>query len=537
MSIAKKMLLALGMTTVIVLICIMIPLLTSHRLDDVRNQLSDYSGLSEEATMAQELQLQIANLWQFLTDASLTRDRESIDKDAKTAYDKASQLVERMQKYTQHSAGYSADLKKIETALPAMWQTGCRMYDAYGRSPQEGNAVMEEYDKVCDTTIQTAMVMVKHSQADGRTQMQGILSKLSLLTTHVYTSGGVATAIGVLIIALVVWVRRSIMQSLKTMVKEVESLTNGNLSCKFDATGNDELATVSGMLNRLIETLHRTVSNIAATSSRISTASLQLHSTSDHIAAGARDVAEQAGSVATASVEMSATSGEIANNCRMASAGTQSASQAASVGADVVEKTVSVMGQIADTVQESTRTVESLGARGDQIGTIIGTIEDIADQTNLLALNAAIEAARAGEQGRGFAVVADEVRALAERTTRATREIGEMIQAIQRETKSAVDAMESGVSQVGNGKAEAARSGEAIRDILAHIAAAGRQVETIALAANEQSSVTNTISDNIQQITHLAHLTSDDANQSAAAAADLNRTAADLQELVRWFKL
>lgn len=131
----------------------------------------------------------------------------------------------------------------------------------------------------------------------------------------------------------------------------------------------------------------------------------------------------------------------------MAAEGAQRASQTASDGAVIVERTVSVMGQIAAKVQHSAKTVENLGARSDQIGAIIGTIEDIADQTNLLALNAAIEAARAGEQGRGFAVVADEVRALAERTTRATKEIGEMIKAIQKETKEAVVAMEQGVSQ------------------------------------------------------------------------------------------
>jgi methyl-accepting chemotaxis protein len=202
-----------------------------------------------------------------------------------------------------------------------------------------------------------------------------------------------------------------------------------------------------------------------------------------------------------------------------------------------VDKTVAVMGQIAVNVQASAKTVESLGARSDQIGAIIGTIEDIADQTNLLALNAAIEAARAGEQGRGFAVVADEVRALAERTTRATKEIGEMISSIQKETKGAVAAMGLGVRQVEAGTAEAARSGEALREILEQVNDVVMQVNQIATAAEEQTATTSEISTNMLQITEVVQQTSRGANESAQAAAQLSGNAEELQQLVRKFKL
>jgi methyl-accepting chemotaxis protein len=234
---------------------------------------------------------------------------------------------------------------------------------------------------------------------------------------------------------------------------------------------------------------------------------------------------------------MSATSGDIAKNCQLAAEGAQRASQTARDGAAVVERTVTVMGQIAEKVQESAKTVESLGVRSDQIGAIIGTIEDIADQTNLLALNAAIEAARAGEQGRGFAVVADEVRALAERTTRATKEIGEMIKAIQNETKGAVIAMEQGVEQVEAGTVEAAKSGDALRNILDQVNDVAMQVNQIATAAEEQTATTSEISGNMQRITEVVQQTSQGAQESATAAAQLNGNAEELQRLVRQFKL
>jgi methyl-accepting chemotaxis protein len=195
------------------------------------------------------------------------------------------------------------------------------------------------------------------------------------------------------------------------------------------------------------------------------------------------------------------------------------------------------MYKIAEQVNATSKTVESLGARSDQIGQIVGTIEDIADQTNLLALNAAIEAARAGEQGRGFAVVADEVRALAERTTRATREIGEMIKAIQAETRGAVAAMEKGVKEVENGTVEAGKSGEAISDIIGQIGALQTQVNQIATAAEEQTATTSEISSNMMQITDVVQQTARGAHESAAAASQLNVVAEELQRLVRQFKL
>jgi methyl-accepting chemotaxis protein len=234
---------------------------------------------------------------------------------------------------------------------------------------------------------------------------------------------------------------------------------------------------------------------------------------------------------------MSVTSIDIARNCQLAAESAQLATVSAQSGEVVVEATVAVMNQIAERVQESADTVDHLGERSDQIGAIIGTIEDIADQTNLLALNAAIEAARAGEQGRGFAVVADEVRALAERTTRATKEISEMISAIQKETKGAVSVMELGVNQVAIGTQEAAKSGGALHEIMEQINAVSLQVSQIATAAEEQTATTAEISDNMQQITQAVQEASKGAHDTAAAADKLNINAEELQRLVHQFKL
>jgi len=348
---------------------------------------------------------------------------------------------------------------------------------------------------------------------------------------------GAAFLAAILAFVLGIIIARSISVPVNTLVGQARQVADGDLQVKIDYHSGDEVGELSEAFRTMTESLRTTISRVSETSTQVAAAANQLHSTSEHIATGAEEVAAQAGTVATAGEEMSATSGDIARNCQFAAEGAQRASQTAGNGAEVVERTVTVMGQIAIKVQETAKTVENLGERSDQIGAIIGTIEDIADQTNLLALNAAIEAARAGEQGRGFAVVADEVRALAERTTRATKEIGEMIKAIQKETKTAVSAMEQGVHQVETGTVEAARSGEALRDILEQVNAVAMQVNQIATAAEEQTATTAEISSNMMQITEVVQQTSQGAHESATAAAQLTGNAEELQRLVRQFKL
>jgi methyl-accepting chemotaxis protein len=364
---------------------------------------------------------------------------------------------------------------------------------------------------------------------------EAIASSVTIQNTIVILAG-IAVLLAFL---LAIIITRSITSPLAVFLERTTDIAQGegDLTKRIDTSGNDEIAQISGMFNQFIGKLHTIISRISTTSIQIAVASSQLNATSGQIATGAEQVAAQSTTVATAGEEISATSGNIAQSCQMAAEAAQQASQSATNGAGIVDSAITIINNIAVRVSESAQMVAGLGDRSDQIGAIIGTIEDIADQTNLLALNAAIEAARAGEQGRGFAVVADEVRALAERTTRATKEIAALITTIQRETKGAVVAMEQGVNQVKTGTSEAAKSGEALRDILEQVNAVTMQVNQIATAAEEQTCTTGEISNNMQQITQVVQDTANGAHQSAQAAARLNNTAEELQRLVRQFKL
>lgn len=323
---------------------------------------------------------------------------------------------------------------------------------------------------------------------------------------------------------------------MKTMLHDVAQ-GQGDLTKRLDESSKDELGEASHYFNLFVDKLHGLIRQVSETTEKVAAASVQLLSNSERIANGAEEVAAQVSTVATAGEEMSATSGDIAQNCSMAAEGSQQASSAAVSGAQVVNETINMMNNIAVRVRNTAQSIENLGSRSEQIGAIIGTIEDIADQTNLLALNAAIEAARAGEQGRGFAVVADEVRALAERTTRATKEIGEMIRTIQHETQNAVKAMEIGVGEVAMGSEKATNSGKALERILQQINDVTMQINQVATAAEEQTATTAEISNNMHQITDVVAQTSQGAKESAASANLLSGLAGELRSVVGQFKL
>lgn len=337
-------------------------------------------------------------------------------------------------------------------------------------------------------------------------------------------------------IIICIVITRGITGALANVFNTMAAIADGDLTTRSSITSSDEMGMLGKEMNSMGEKLSGIICRLSGNSLSVSSAAVEMHSTAAQMATSTEELAAQASTIATACEEMSATSSEIARNCHIAANDSAKANDAAQMGAQVVEETVKVMALIADRVRSSAQTVETLGSRSDQIGQIIGTIEDIADQTNLLALNAAIEAARAGEQGRGFAVVADEVRALAERTTKATREIGEMIKSIQSETKSAVSAMDEGVRQVEQGTAEAGKSGQALRHILEQIASVTSQVNQIAVAAEEQTATTMEINNNIQQITEVAHMTSTSSHEEAEAANQLARLAEDLKGMVEQFK-
>lgn len=332
-------------------------------------------------------------------------------------------------------------------------------------------------------------------------------------------------------------VTRFFTRLLDKVTEDAEIIANGDLTVIVTYEGKDEFGRLADALRKMVNSLRTTISEVTEVSATVASASTQISSSTEEMAAGAQEQTSQAGEVASAVEEMTKTIIENSKNASNTSDTAKEAKQAAEKGGKVVEDTISGMTTIADVVKRSADTVKELGKSSDQIGEIIGVIDDIADQTNLLALNAAIEAARAGEQGRGFAVVADEVRKLAERTTKATKEIAGMIKKIQGETVGAVNAMDQGTQKVDEGMKLADKAGASLKEIVDISQRVTDMVNQIAAASEEQSSASEQISKNVEAISAVTNQTATGTQQIAHAAEDLNRLTENLTQIVARFKL
>jgi len=328
---------------------------------------------------------------------------------------------------------------------------------------------------------------------------------------------------------------RSLAEYVQEMAGAAARIADGDLTVSVKPRSErDRLGTA---FNKMVITLSDIIANLDASAGELVSAASQISSSSEQMSRGSQGQRDQVQQVSTAIEEMTATVTESSRSAGEASSLSKSASDTAESGGQVVSDTMRGMQRIAKVVRESAESITVLARAADQIDEITRVIDDIADQTNLLALNAAIEAARAGEQGRGFAVVADEVRKLAERTGKATAEISSMVKDIQGKTEEAVESMEAGIQEVDKGRELADKAGGSLTEIVEMSRRVMDTIRQIASASDQQSAAAGEIALSMEKIATVTGETAQGAEQSATAAEELNRQAESLKQLVGRFTI
>ena len=334
------------------------------------------------------------------------------------------------------------------------------------------------------------------------------------------------------------WIIGSItgpLNQMRTTITEVEK--SGDFTRRIPVSTGDEVGQTAKSFNELLVALQQTLGQVLDSVGKVSDAARSLSAASGQVAASSSSQSEATSAMAAAIEEMTVSINHVSESAHEAVEISRNSGKLSAEGGDVIQKAAAEMSQIAETVRHTAQAIEELGQHSNQISSIVQVIKDVADQTNLLALNAAIEAARAGEQGRGFAVVADEVRKLAERTTKATEEITQMIASMQHSAHAAVSTMETAVDQVSGGVALANQAGSAIIQIKDGAEQVVGVVNDISSALSEQSSASNDIASQVERVAQMTEENSAAAAESASAANNLQALANDMQAAVGRFKI
>ncbi len=472
---------------------------------------------------------------------------------------------------------YQAEFEKLMGEIQSKYRTSDPALLATMEDYQRAEGKFNEANKAQDQAIAAmnpkAQALISSCQTIADTTSKRMASAASTAVTLVSVFALVALLMGTVIAYIIA---RGISRPIANISKVAEEISMGDVSHNIDIRQKDEIGILAESFRQLVDymrnlagaaekiaandltvtvqpkserdvlgksfktmvgNLTNMIRQLGENARELVSAATEIASSSEQMSKGAKDQSNQVNQVSAAVEEMTATIVESSKNAGEASTAAKGAADTATTGGRIVNDSIQAMQKIAQTVRQSADSIAKLASSADQIGEIIGVIDDIADQTNLLALNAAIEAARAGEQGRGFAVVADEVRKLAERTGKATGEITEMIKGIQKETEEAVHSMEAGIQVVDKGRELADQAGTSLNEIVTMAQRVTEMIQQMATAAEEQSAASEQISKNVEHISGVTKETATGAEQSATAAEELSRQADGLQQMVSKFKV
>gem|GEM_PF-3060518 len=514
------------MTSLVALISILmfgLMVMVWYMSRDVSGAMKVLTEFGQTALMVKDIRYHTVQVQQFLTDASLTHELKGIV-EARIHTDAAKAIFNRLATIDSNKQNR---FQKIANDLKEMQQVGEEMVNTYIKSGMEaGNILMKQpatgfddrslyVQKEVDRLVQDLEESLKQRGNDVSTGGQVIVVRAAEIQIFFFAIVFVCSLLALFLVKL------RIKKVIAGLDEAFSMLSKGNLTFRMDATASGEMGQIARTFNDFVEQFRDTIREFLHINDQISSSSAENYINAHDTADGVEKQSQQINEMAIAAVQINSTISYLADNAIIASKAAREVAGLVQQGSASISTSIGSMRQVKARSEESAQILELLGQRSTEIGKIAEVIKDIAAQTNLLALNAAIEAARAGEQGRGFAVVADEVRQLAVKTAQATGKITEMIKGVQNEAQRSVTSMRAVAEGVTQGVTLIQGAGDILRKITTHSDSVASRMMDIASATEEQSTTTQHLSLNIEAIAKVARSIANRAQQDATVADTL----------------
>ncbi|MEH6470423.1 MAG: methyl-accepting chemotaxis protein [Halopseudomonas sp.] len=484
-----------------------------------------------------ELQIAVIQIQQWITDISATRGQDGLNDGldlAKEHYQAAQRLLSELAKLDSENA---AIYQQIGPALDSYFTTGNRMAKAYvAEGPAGGNQIMAVFDKAAEALndqVNTVLASVGERSRSNLDQQERFT--VTLKNTVII----LAVAFFATLIAMSFSVFSMLLKPIEVMSDMAKDLAQGegDLTKRLDETRRDELGITAGWINRFVEKTHHTIQTMHQVVDELEHAAVNLSDSAKQANDGMTSQLAETEQAATAMNQLLSSAQEVAHNATNTAAKTETVNTQSQHGRNISDSTTAEISALMTEMESAQQAIERLGEDSKNIGGVLDVIKSISEQTNLLALNAAIEAARAGEQGRGFAVVADEVRTLAGRSQQSTEEIQEMVSKLHHSMDEAITVIQSGAEHAQRSSDAVAEVRGSLEEIDGNISSINSMNTQVATAAEQQSHLSTDISHNITTISEVARTNSDAVTAVHQISESLKLNVAKLNQLIGEFKI
>jgi methyl-accepting chemotaxis protein len=535
LTIGKKLGVGFGIVIVSVII---LGIVTLFQLNQIKNSITDIDERINNLNNAYIIKDSVKNVIANIIDMMLSegiKEKEELKKGIEENRAKYREKVELIKKASKSDEEKKL-LENIEEAIKDAANYNNKVIElAMLNKKDEAEKIYDEQSKSRNAKIFKTLddeVVFQQKNLD-----KSVKEVISIITRQILISIILTVVIVIIGIVFSTFISRSVRKPVAELKGVLEKVAQGDLSVDIKVESKDELGMIAQSLHDAITAIKHLIAESKTISSSLASSSEELSATTEEISRNLKSQTERASQIASAAEEMSQTVVDIAKNASNIAEVSVTTAGVAKEGKDMTINTANEIKVIEGAISKLSEVINILGDRSRQIGEIVTVIKDIADQTNLLALNAAIEAARAGEQGRGFAVVADEVRKLAERTAKATDEIAEMIRGIQSEVDVAEGSMEDATKKVASGVELSQKAANILGQILGKAQELQSMIQQIASATEEMSSVTDHITQDISSIAEGSKEISLAVDQSAQTASDIARLGGELNTAIGRFKV